>query len=184
MVANELKRGMTVNHGGIFYEVADVSHLKPGKGAAVVRAKLRNLDTENILDCTFRSDEKVEQVISEKKKMEFLYKDGNQYYFMDPQSYENVPVSKDKLGERAQFLKENETVTFFTVDRQLIRVDIPDFIILKIVKCDPCVRGDTATNVTKKVELETGAVIQGPMFLNVGDRVKLDTRTGTYIERV
>jgi len=183
MVANELKRGMTVTHGGIFYEVADVSHMKPGKGAAVVRVKLRNLDTENILDITFRSDEKVEQVLSEKKKMEFLYRDADQFYFMDPHTYENTPVSKDKIGDKAQFLKENETVTFFIVDRQLIRVGISDFAVLKIVNTEPAIRGDTATNVTKKVELETGAVIQGPIFLNVGDRVKVDTRTGTYIER-
>jgi elongation factor P len=184
MVANELKRGMTINHGGTFYEVADVSHLKPGKGAAVVRAKLRNLDTQNILDYTFRSDEKVEQVLSEKKKMEFLYKDADQFYFMDPHSYENVPVNKEMIGEKAQFLKENENVTFYIVDRQLVRVEVPDFTVLKIVNTEPAVRGDTATNVTKKVELETGAVIQGPIFLNVGDRVKVDTRTGTYIERV
>ncbi|MFH1421551.1 MAG: elongation factor P [Planctomycetota bacterium] len=184
MVANDLKKGMTINHSGSFYEVAELSHMKPGKGAAVVRAKLKNLFTENILDYTYRSDEKVEQVISEKKKYEYLYKDGNHYYFMDPQTYENIPVGEDKLGDNAKFLKENETVTFFIVDNQLIRVNIPDFIVLEIVKADPAIRGDTATNVTKKVELETGAVIQCPMFLNIGDKVKIDTRTGTYIERM
>lgn len=183
MIANDLRPGMTVIHEGGIYEVIEFMHVQPGKGGALVKSKLRNFKTGTIIDYTFRAPQKVEQAIVERRKMEYLYRDGDQYYFMDPDTYDNVPVGRDKLAGSIDFLKENEPCTFVTHKGEIIAVNLPDFVVLEIVDTDPGFKGDTVHGGTKKVTLETGAVIQGPLFLNAGDKVKVDARTGTYIQR-
>jgi elongation factor P len=175
---------MTIVHEGGLFEVIDFMHNQPGKGGALIKAKLRNIRTGTIIDHTFRSPQKVEQAFIERKKMEYLYRDGDQYYFMDPETYDNVPVSKEKLEGSIDCLKENEICTFVMHKGEIIAVNLPDFAVLEIVDADPSYKGDTVQGGSKKIKLETGAVIQGPLFLNVGDKVKVDTRTRTYIQRM
>ncbi len=184
MIANDLRVGITIIHDGEIHEVIDFFHTQPGKGGALVKTKLRNMRTGTIIDNTFRAPQKVEQAIIERKKMEYLYRDGEQYYFMDPDTYDNVPVGKDKLEGSVEFLKENELCTFVTYKGDIMSVELPDFAVLEIVETNPGYKGDTVSGGSKQVTLETGAVIQGPLFLNVGDKIKIDARTGTYIQRV
>ena len=184
MIANDLRVGITILHNSEIFEVIDFFHTQPGKGGALVKTKLRNMRTGTIIDHTFRAPQKVEQAIIERKKMEYLYRDGDQYYFMDPETYDNVPVNKDKLEGGVEFLKENELCTFVSYKGNVMAVELPDFAVLEIVETDPGYKGDTVQGGNKQVTLETGAVIQGPLFLNVGDKIKVDARTGTYIQRV
>ena len=184
MIANDLRPGITIIHDNDIYEVLDFTHNQPGKGGALVKTKLRNIRTGTIIDYTFRSPEKVEQAFIEKKKMEYLYRDGSQYYFMDPDTYDNIPVSEEKLEGAIEFLKENETCTFVMYKNDVISVKAPDFTVLEIVDTQPGHKGDTVQGGSKQIKLETGAVIQGPLFLNTGDKVKVDTRTGTYLQRM
>jgi len=184
VIANDLRPGITIIHDGGIYEVLDFMHTQPGKGGALVKAKLKNFRTGTIIDYTFRAPQKVEQAFIQRKKMEYLYKDGDQFYFMDPETYDNQPVSKDKLEGDVGFLKENLICTFVMHDGEIISVLLPDFVILEIVDTDPGFKGDTVSGGSKMVDLETGAKIQGPLFLNVGDKIKIDARTGTYIQRV
>jgi elongation factor P len=184
LIANDLRVGITIVHDGGLFDVVDFFHTQPGKGGALVKTKLRNLRTGTIIDHTFRAPQKVEQAFIERKKMEYLYRDGDQYYFMDPETYDNVPIGEEKLEGGVEFLKENELCTFVTYKSDIIAVELPDFAVLEIVETDPGYKGDTVSGGSKRVTLETGAVIQGPLFLNVGDRIKVDARTGTYIQRV
>jgi elongation factor P len=175
---------MTIVHEGGLYEVLDFTHTQPGKGGALVKSKLRNIHTGTIIDYTFRAPQKVEQAFIERKKMEYIYRDGEQFYFMDPDTFDNVPVGAEKLKGEVDFLKENETCTFVTHKGEILAVNLPDFAVLEIVDTQPGYKGDTVSGGSKQVRLETGAVIQGPLFLNAGDRIKIDTRTRTYIQRV
>ena len=175
---------MTILHDGQIYEVADYNHTQPGKGGALVKIKMRNLLTGVFIDHTFRASQKVEQAFIERKKMEYLYRDGEQFYFMDPESYENAPIARDKLEGCLDFLKENEVYTFVVYKGEVIEVKAPDQMVLEITKTEPGLKGDTVTGGSKPVTLETGVTIQGPLFLNTGDKVKVDTRTRTYIQRV
>lgn len=184
MIANDLRPGITIVHDGDIYEILEFARTQPGKGGALVKSKLRNLRSGTIIDYTFRAPQKVEQAIVEKKKMEYLYRDGDQFYFMDPQTYDNVPVARELMEGTLDFLKENEVCTFVMHKGEVIAVNGPDFVVLAIVEADPGHKGDTVQGGTKSVTLETGAKIQGPLFLNPGDKVKVDTRTGTYIQRV
>jgi len=183
LIANELRTGMTILHEGDIYEITDYMHTQPGKGGALVKAKLRNLRTGVFIDYTFRANQKVEQAIIERKKMEYLYRDGEQFYFMDPQTYENIPVARDKVENCLDFLKENEICTFITHGNEIIEVKGPDFVVLEIISTEPGARGDTVSGGSKPITLETGVIIQGPLFLNTGEKVKVDTRTRTYIQR-
>jgi elongation factor P len=184
LIANELRPGITILHNDKIYEVVEFTHTQPGKGGALVKTKLRNIRTGTIIDHTFRSPQKVEQAFIERKKMEYLYRDGEQYYFMDPDTYDNVPVSKEKLEGGIEFLKENEICTFVSYKGNVIAVNLPDFAVLEIVDTNPGYKGDTVSGSSKQIKLETGALIQGPLFLNTGDKVKVDTRTGTYLQRM
>ena len=184
MIANDLRPGITILHESEIFEIIEFTHNQPGKGGALVKAKMRNIHTGTIIDYTFRAPQKVEQAFIERKKMEYIYRDGDQFYFMDPQTYDNVPVSSDKLEGPVDFLKENEICTFVTYKGEVLAVNLPDFAVLEIVDTNPGYKGDTVHGGAKQITLETGAVIQGPLFLNVGDKVKIDTRTRTYLQRV
>lgn len=184
MIANDLRPGITIIHEGEIYEVVDFTHNQPGKGGALIKSKLRNFRTGTIIDHTFRAPQKIEQAIIERKKMEYIYRDGDQFYFMDPDTYDNVPVGMDKLEGSIDFLKENESCIFVMYKGDVIAVKLPAFAVLEIVDTAPGYKGDTVQGGSKNIKLETGAVIQGPLFLNTGDKVKVDARIGTYIQRM
>ena len=164
--------------------IVEFQHVKPGKGGAFVRTKLKNLVTGRVVDKNFRAGEKVGKPDLEEKSMQYLYAEGRQYYFMDNQTYEQTFLTEDQLGDSKNFLQENITISVLLYQGEPIGVDLPIFVELEITKTEPGVRGDTASGGTKPATVETGAVIQVPLFLNEGDKIKIDTRTGAYIERV
>jgi elongation factor P len=179
----EFKRGLRIVHDGNPYQIVDFQHVKPGKGGAFVRTKIKHMRTGRVIDNTFRAGEKVELVEFEDKHMQFLYKD-ERYNFMDTETYEQVSLSADEVGEARLYLKENTEVDVLYIDGAPVTVDVPNFVELTIAKTDPGVRGDTAQGGSKPATLETGAVVQVPLFLNQGDVVKVDTRSGEYLGRV
>jgi elongation factor P len=179
----EFRKGLKIELEGEPYVIADFLHVKPGKGGAFVRTKLKSLVTGNVIDRTFRSGEKVQTPALEEKNMQYLYKDGQTYNFMDSDTYEQLTLAADHLGADSNFLKENIQVRILFHNGKPIGVELPFFVELTIVKTEPGVRGDTARGGTKPATVETGAVIQVPLFLNEGDVIKVDTRTGEYIER-
>ncbi|RMG14511.1 MAG: elongation factor P [Deltaproteobacteria bacterium] len=164
--------------------IIDFQHVKPGKGGAFVRTKWRNLITGNVQERNFRSGEKFEKPDLEEKTMEYLYNEGDKYYFMDTSTYEQTFVTKDTLGNAVNFLKENIQADILFFEGKVIGVDLPNTVELKVVKCDPAVKGDTVTGATKPATLETGYTVNVPLFINEGDVLKIDTRTGEYLERV
>jgi elongation factor P len=179
----EFRKGLRIVFDGQPYAIVDFQHVKPGKGGAFVRTKLKHMKGGRVIDNTFRSGEKVELVDFEDKHMQFLYKD-DRYHFMDLETYEQVSLSADEVGDVRLYLKENTEVDVLYIDGAPVTVDLPNFVELGIVKTDPGVRGDTAQGGSKPATLETGAVVQVPLFLNEGDVVKVDTRTGEYLGRV
>ncbi len=183
ITTNDLKNGMTVFYDDVLYEVLYFQHVKPGKGGAFVRTKLKNLYTGAIIDKTFRAGEKIEQAILETKKMQYLYKDEH-YIFMDTQTYEQVEIEDAFINEKKRFLVENLDVTVTFYKGKPISIELPITIEAKVIKTEPGVKGDTVSNVLKPAEIETGAKIQVPLFINEGDIIKIDTRTGQYITRV
>jgi elongation factor P len=180
----DFRRGLKIEVDGTPYVIVEFQHVKPGKGGAFVRTKLRNLITGGVIDKTFRAGEKVEKPDLEEKNMQYLYSEGNQYYFMDTETYEQTFLTQEQLGESKNFLQENINVSILYYQGNPIGVELPIFVELEVKKTEPGVRGDTATGGSKPATLETGAVIQVPLFINEGDKVKIDTRTGEYIERV
>jgi len=180
----DFRRGLKIEVDGTPYAIVEFQHVKPGKGGAFVRTKLRNLITGGVIDKTFRAGEKVERPDLEEKTMQYLYSEGNQYYFMDTETYEQTFLTQEQLGESKNFLQENINVSILYYQGKPIGVELPIFVELEVKKTEPGVRGDTATGGSKPATLETGAVIQVPLFINEGDKVKIDTRTGEYIERV
>ncbi len=183
ITTNDLKNGMTINHEDVLYEVLYFQHVKPGKGGAFVRTKLKNLYTGAIIDKTFRAGEKIEQAILETKKMQFLYKDDH-YNFMDTETFEQVAIPEENISDKKKFLLENLEVTIIFYKSKPISIELPIAIEAKVIKTEPGVKGDTVSNVLKPAEIETGAKIQVPLFINEGDVIKIDTRTGEYITRV
>ena len=179
----EFKKGLRIVHDGNPYQIVDFQHVKPGKGGAFVRTKIKHMRTGRVIDNTFRAGEKVELVEFEDKHMQFLYRD-ERYNFMDTETYEQVSLSADEVGEARLYLKENTEVDVLYIDGAPVTVDVPNFVELTITKTDPGVRGDTAQGGSKPATLETGAVVQVPLFLNEGDVVKVDTRSGDYLGRV
>jgi elongation factor P len=163
--------------------VVDFQHVKPGKGNAFTRTRLRNLLTGSQQEVTFKSGERVGDPEIEDRQMQFLYNEGDVYHFMDQKNYEQVELQKESLGDSAQFLLPEMQAAVMFFRGRAINVDIPQHVVLKITYCEPGVRGDTATNVTKPATLETGAIIAVPLFINEGDKVKVDTRSGEYLER-
>ena len=181
---NDLKNGITLNLDGTLYTVVEFQHVKPGKGGAFVRSRLRNLRTGNMLDRTFNAGVKVEQAILEKRDMQFLYKDGDDYVFMDTETYDQVNIKPVALGEAADYLIENAVAIIATYEGEIVSVEIPAAVELEIAQTEPGVQGDRVSGARKPATLQTGKVIQVPLFVNIGDRVKVDTRTGDYITRV
>jgi elongation factor P len=179
----EFKKGLRIVFDGQPYAVVDFQHVKPGKGGAFVRTKLKHMRQGRVIDNTFRAGEKVELVEYDEKHMQFLYKD-DRYNFMDTETYEQVSMSPEEVGDARDYLKENVEVDVLYIDGSPVAVDLPNFVELTVARTDPGVRGDTAQGGTKPATLETGAVVQVPLFLNEGDVVKVDTRTGDYLGRV
>lgn len=182
--AGDFKKGVTIELDGQIYTIVDFQHVKPGKGAAFVRTKIKNVVTGAVLERTFNPTEKVEEAHIERKDMQYLYNDGNFYYFMDTETYEQLPLSKEVVEDAMKFLKENMIATVKSYKGKVFSVEPPTFVELKVVETEPGFKGDTATGGSKPATVETGAVIQVPLFINVGDVLKIDTRTGEYIERV
>jgi elongation factor P len=179
----EFKKGLKIQFDGAPYSIVDFQHVKPGKGGAFVRTKLKHMKLGRVIDNTFRAGEKVELVDFEEKRMQYLYRD-ERYHFMDLETYEQISLSGEEVGDARDFLKENTEVEILFIDGSPVTVELPNFMELQIVKTDPGVRGDTASGGTKPAELESGAMVQVPLFLNVGDVVKVDTRTSEYLGRV
>jgi len=184
LTAGDFKNGVTFEMEGKVYQVIEFQHVKPGKGAAFVRTKYRDVVTGAIREASFNPTAKFENAVIERKDLEYLYNDGELYYFMDPESYEQIPLNQDKLGDNFRFVKENTTCRISSWKGNVFSVEPPTFVELEVTETEPGVKGDTATNVTKAATLETGAVIKVPIFINEGDVLKIDTRTGDYIERV
>lgn len=181
---NELKSGLTVLVDGQVYAVTDYQHVKPGKGAAFVRTKLRNLKNGTILEKTFRGDEKIEEAFIEERKLQYLYNADKIYHFMDQQNFEEIRIPEEILGGNSRFLKDNLEITAYFYGAEVLNVALPTFIELKIVNAEPGIKGDTAKAAFKSAVVETGATIQVPLFIEQGDIIKIDTRTGEYIARV
>jgi elongation factor P len=179
----EFKKGLRIMFDGHPYAIVDFQHVKPGKGGAFVRTKLKHMRLGKVIDNTFRSGEKVDLVDFDDKTMQFLYKD-DRYHFMDTETYEQVSLSAEEVGDARDYLKENIEVQVLYIDGSPVTVELPNFVEIAIARTDPGVRGDTAQGGSKPATLETGAVINVPLFLNEGDVVKVDTRTGDYLGRV
>ena len=179
----EFRKGLRIVFDGAPYTIVDFQHVKPGKGGAFVRTKLKHMRLGTVIDNTFRSGEKMELVDFEEKHMQFLYRD-DRYHFMDMETFEQVSLSDDEVGDARAYLQENMEVELLYIDGAPTAIELPNFAELAIRKTDPGVRGDTAQGGSKPATLETGAVVQVPLFLNEGDVVKVDTRTGAYLGRV
>jgi len=180
----DFRNGMVIMYKDNLYEIVEFLHVKPGKGGAFVRTKLKNVRTGQVVDNTFRSGEKVEEVRVEKKKMEYLYNDGLHYVVMNPDTYEQVELNEDLIGDKKYLIKENTEIALIQTDDEIIDIELPTTVNLEVVECEPGVKGNTATNVTKSAKLESGLEVQVPLFINKGDVLKIDTRTSQYIERV
>ena len=181
--AGDFRNGVTFEMDGNVYQIIEFQHVKPGKGAAFVRAKIRNVIAGSVVERTFNPNEKYPTAFVERKDMEFSYSDDGLYYFMDPESFEMVPVGADDLGDAFKFVKENMTCKILSYKGKVFGVEPPTFVELAITQTDPGFAGNTATNATKPATLETGAEIRVPLFINEGDVIRIDTRTGEYMER-
>ena len=181
---SDFRKGLKIEIDGKPFDIIDFQHVKPGKGGAFVRTKLKNMLNGRVIDQTFRSGEKVGQPDMQEREMQYLYKDDTNYCLMDNETYEQIFLTEDQMGDSRQFLIENTNVKVLLFNNDPIGIDLPIFVELKVTDTEPGVKGDTASKVTKPATLETGAVIAVPIFLEKGDRVKVDTRTGAYVERV
>jgi elongation factor P len=181
---NDLRTGLTIDVDGEVYSVVEFQHVKPGKGAAFVRTKLKNMRTGRVVEQTFRAGEKVNRAHIERKEMQYLYREAESIVFMDNETYEQVSITEDQLGENINYLQENMNIFVLIYNGELMGIDLPHSVELKVATTEPGVRGDTASGATKSATLETGLVIQVPLFVDEGDIVKVDTKTGEYLERV
>jgi elongation factor P len=180
----EFKKGLKIELDGVPYTIVDFQHVKPGKGGAFVRTKMKSLLTGRVLDQTFRSGEKVKRPDLMEREMQYLYREGGDFHVMDNETYEQMMLTEDQVGESSQYLADNMAVKVLFFNQQPVGVEVPLFVELEVAQTDPGVKGDTAAGGTKPATLESGVTIQVPLFINEGDRVKVDTRTGAYIERV
>ncbi len=180
---SDFKTGITIELEGEIYTVLEFQHVKPGKGAAFVRSKLKNLRSGSIVDRTFRAGEKMARAHLERKEMEYLYRDDDSFYLMDSENYEQIAVSVAQIGESINYLKENDHLSILFYGEEIVGVDVPITVVLKVADTEPGVKGDTASGASKSATTETGLVVQVPLFVNSGDSIKIDTRTGSYIER-
>ncbi|MCQ2385833.1 MAG: elongation factor P [Clostridia bacterium] len=183
VTAGDFRNGVTFEFDGGVWMVVEFQHVKPGKGAAFVRTKMKNVITGSVVERSFNPTEKFESAIIERKDMQYLYADGDLFYFMDMETYDQLPLNKDKLGDNFKFVKENTMCRIVSFKGNVFSVEPPNFVELEVTDTEPGVRGDTATNVQKNAVLETGANIKVPIFINTGDMIRVDTRTGEYLER-
>lgn len=184
MDTSDFRNGLSLIYDNDIYTIVEFQHVKPGKGGAFVRSTLKNLRTGRTLDKTWRAGEKMEPAYLERKPMQYLYAQDDEYFLMDMETFEQIGIPQTTVGSQAKYMKENMDVNVVLHKEQIVQVTLPDFMELAIVDTDPGVRGDTASGGSKPATLEGGAVVQVPFFLNIGDRVKVDTRTDTYLERV
>lgn len=182
--SNDFRRGMVIKYNNDLFSVVEFLHVKPGKGGAFVRTKLKSVTKGSIIPVTFRGSENVQEVRLEKRPVQFLYKEGDDYVFMDNKSFEQYTITASKVSDSLKFVKEGSDLEITFHDEDALFADPPIFSELEVTHTEPGLKGDTATNVTKPAKLETGAEINVPIFINVGDKIKIDTRTGQYSERV
>jgi elongation factor P len=181
--SNDFRNGMALNVDGNLVTIVEFQHVKPGKGGAFVRSKLKNVLTGAVVEKTWRAGEKVEEVRLERLPMQFLYRDGDMFHLMDPKTFDQMTLAADLFGDREELLKENEVVTVLMHGERPLLVEIPNFVELTVTETEPGFRGNTATGALKPARLETGATVSVPLFINQGDVLKIDTRTRTYVER-
>jgi elongation factor P len=184
ITASEFRKGVTFELDFQVFTVIDFMHVKPGKGAAFVRTKLRNVISGGVTERTFNPTEKVQEATIERKEMQYLYNDENLYYFMDMQSYDQIPLNLEKVEEAIKYLKENMFAIIKFYKGEAFSVEAPNFVELKVLETEPGAKGDTATNTLKPAKVETGATFMVPLFINEGDSIKIDTRSGEYMSRV
>ena len=182
--AGDFRNGVTFEEDGQVLQVVEFQHVKPGKGAAFVRTKLRNVITGSVIEKTYNPTAKVQQAYVERKDMQYLYNEGDLYYFMDLESFDQIPISADKLSDNFKFVKENVNCKIVSYKGNVFAVEPPIFVELEVTETEPGFKGDTATGASKPATLETGAEIKVPLFINIGDVLKIDTRTSEYLERV
>lgn len=183
VTAGDFRNGVTFEMDGNVYSIIEFQHVKPGKGAAFVRTKIRNVISGAVTEKTFNPNDKYPTAFIERKDMEYLYNDGDLYYFMDSETYEQLPISPNVLGDNFRFVKENMVCKVLSYKGNVFGIEPPNFVELQVTGTEPGVKGDTATNVTKPATLETGAEIKVPIFINEGEMIRVDTRTGEYMER-
>lgn len=183
VTAGDFRNGVTFEMDGNVYSITEFQHVKPGKGAAFVRTKIRNVISGAVTEKTFNPNDKYPTAFIERKDMEYLYNDGDLYYFMDSETYEQLPISPNVLGDNFRFVKENMVCKVLSYKGNVFGIEPPNFVELQVTETEPGVKGDTATNVTKPATLETGAEIKVPIFINEGEMIRVDTRTGEYMER-
>ena len=181
--AGDFRNGVTFEMEGNVLQIIEFQHVKPGKGAAFVRAKVRNVITGAVVERTFNPNDKFPTAFVERKDMEYSYNDGGLYYFMDPESYELIPINESDLPDSFKFVKENMTCKILSYKGNVFGVEPPNFVELQVTKTDPGFKGDTATNTTKPATLETGAEVKVPLFIDEGEMIQIDTRTGEYLGR-
>lgn len=181
--SNDFRNGLTIAIDGVLYTIVEFQHVKPGKGSAFVRVKMRNVRTGATVERTFNAGEKVTRAQLEGKEVNFLYQDGDAYTFMDTTTYEQITLNRAALGDALNFLKENLTISLELYEGEVVGVELPNSVELEVTETEPGVRGDTAQGATKPATLETGYTVRVPLFVNIGDRLIIDTRTGNYISR-
>jgi elongation factor P len=180
---SDLKNGMTIELNGEYYTVTEFLHVKPGKGQAFVRTKLKSVESGAVLEKTFKVGEKIEDVEIDKREAEYLYNSGSSYFFMDKESFEQIAVSDDLVKGAVPFLRENLVVNLLKIGDKLVGIDIPIFVVLEVTETEPGLRGDTVSATNKPAKVQTGAMVKVPLFIENGDLIKVDTRTGEYVER-
>lgn len=181
--AGDFRNGVTFEMDGNVLQIIEFQHVKPGKGAAFVRAKVRNVISGSVVERTFNPSDKFPTAFVERKDMEYSYNDGDLYYFMDPESYELIPINASDLSDNFKFVKENMVCKILSYKGNVFGVEPPNFVELQVTKTDPGFKGDTATNTTKPATLETGAEVKVPLFIDEGEMIQIDTRTGEYMGR-
>ena len=181
--AGDFRNGLCFEMDDQVYQVVEFQHVKPGKGAAFVRTKYKNVKTGSVVERSFNPNEKFEQAQLTRQDMQYIYSDGHLYYFMDQETYEQTPIHQDKIGDGIKFLKEEMVCKVVSYKGDIFQVELPITVVLEITECEPGVKGDTANNASKYATLETGAVVKVPLFVNQGEKIKVDTRTGEYLER-
>ena len=181
---NDIRPGQSIIADGVLFQILEYQHVKPGKGRAFVKTKLRNLNSGGVVDKTFRADEDVEQAYIDKQSFQYLYNEGTEYYFMNTTSYEQISLTKEQLNEQELLMKPNQEVTIAMYNNNPIDIILPTTVNLLVIKSEPAVKGDSVNSNTKEVTVETGLIMQVPMFIDENDEIKIDTKTKSYITRV